>query len=255
LATVREDLAYGAHGPTSKVKGAMDVPESPIDQLERLIIPYYVLHQALWERMIVTAGADGWRAVAAQHYYVMKAAVPLLEFAAGQARAKGPGYDPFVHWCLCHAEEEHEHPLWFLEDLVAIGCDQQQIVCAVPEDEILDLLGAQFALAATAEPAAILGFFFTMEAHPSDAASIVALSDRLGIPKEGLRTILFHAEEDLEHAAVIRDMVERYGHGGAFPAMCRSAVRSLAGWTRLFYRYSGAYSATKTGKRVASPPE
>jgi Iron-containing redox enzyme len=226
----------------------MDVSEPLVDQLERLITPYYVLHQALWERMIAIARADGWRAVAAQHYYVMKAAPPLLEFAAGQARAKGPGYDPFVHWCLHHAEEEHEHHLWFLEDLAAIGCDRQQIVRAVPEDEILELLGAQFTLAATAEPTAILGFFFALEAHPSDSAAVVDLSDRLGIPREGLRTILFHTEEDLEHAAVVRDMVERYGHGIAFPAMCRSAVRSLTGWTRLFYRYAGAYSTTTTGR-------
>lgn len=232
----------------AKTEKAMDVSESPIDQLERLVTPYYVLHQALWERMITIARADGWRAVAAQQYYVMKAAAPLLEFAAGQARAKGPGYDLFVHWCLRHAEEEREHHLWFLEDLAAIGCDRQQIVSAVPEDEILDLLGAQFALAATAEPTAILGFFFAMEAHPSDSTAIVALSDQLGIPREGLRTILFHTEEDLEHAAVIRDIVERYGHSSAFPAMCRSAVRSLTGWTRLFFRYAAAYSAATTGK-------
>jgi hypothetical protein len=232
----------------AKTEKAMDVSESPIDQLERLVTPYYVLHQALWERMITIARADGWRAVAAQQYYVMKAAAPLLEFAAGQARAKGPEYDLFVHWCLRHAEEEREHHLWLLEDLAAIGCDRQQIVSAVPEDEILDLLGAQFALAATAEPTAILGFFFAMEAHPSDSTAIVALSDQLGIPREGLRTILFHTEEDLEHSAVIRDIVERYGHSSAFPAMCRSAVRSLTGWTRLFFRYAAAYSAATTGK-------
>lgn len=224
------------------------MPESPIDQLERLVTPYYVLHQALWERMITAARADGWRAVAVQQYYVMKAAPSLLEFAAGQARAKGPGYDLFAHWCLRHAEEEREHHLWFLDDLASIGCDRQQIISAVPEDEILDLLGAQFVLAATAGPTAILGLFFAMEAHPSNSTAIVALTDQLGIPREGLRTILFHTEEDIEHAVVIRDMVERYGQSSAFPAMCRSAVRSLIGWIQLFYRYERAYSAATTRK-------
>jgi len=227
------------------------VSASPVDELEKLISPYYSLHGIYWRRMVAATGGDGWRRVAGQQYYVMKAAAPLLEFTAAQARHRGSAYDDLAAWCLEHADEERQHHSWFLDDLVLMGCDRDLVSQAVPDDEILDVLGAQFALVATSDPAAVLGFFFALEAHPSSPAAIMELTDRLGIPREALGTILFHAEEDLEHSASIKELVERYGWSSAFPSMCRSAVRSLSGWTRLFQRYA----EQRLAAAGSSPPD
>jgi len=175
--------------------------------------------------------------VAVQHYFVMKTTPTLLRFCGQEAEASGDTFAELADWCRIHAEEEQPHHEWFAEDLKFAGYDKNVLDGLIPDDEVLSLMGSQFALIAACGPASILGFFHAMECHPSDPDAIIGLAERLRVPDEGLRTILFHTEEDLEHAVPIQGMVTRYGQDPAtLAAMCRGAIAPFLKWTELYAR-------------------
>jgi len=213
--------------------------DTEVEALELILRPYIASHHMWWSRLIEAQGIDGWVRVAAQHYHVMKLAPRLLDYAGSLANTRGPSLNAFRDWCREHAEEERPHHEWFASDLAFAGYSQSRLDSTIPDDEVVSLMGGQFALAAAIHPAAILGFFFAMECHPSDASAIVSMANELGVPRDGMRTIMFHVEEDLEHAVPIREMVREFAPDPVcFAGMCRSATMPFLQWGLLFRRYA-----------------
>ena len=181
----------------------------------------------------------GWRQCSFQLYFTMKATASLLLFSAEQASLSDKKSVEFIRWAQSHAEEEKEHYKWYLDDLEAIGFKRYEIENTIPDGQILNLLGAQFALAATVDPVSVLGYFYAMECHPGDPSAIRERARKLSIPAEGLRTILYHTEVDKEHKKEIIELVNLYAtHPLSFRAMLTSGVNALIGWTELFRKFT-----------------
>lgn len=165
----------------------------------------------------------------------MKATAPLLQFATVGAERRGEDCRDFIDWAHAHAEEEKEHYRWYAEDLHALGFAPDEVENGIPDSHILRLIGVQFSLVTLTHPVALLGYFYALECHPLDAASLRALARRLSIPEAALRTLLFHANADEQHRWEIIELVKRYVQRPVCcEAMLASAIEALTGWATLF---------------------
>jgi hypothetical protein len=214
------------------------VQSATIDRLNHSVQPYKLLHKVWWMKLIQRTGPSGWVDCLVQTYFAMKASSPLLLFAAERATALGDQrLNAYVEWCHVHEREEVEHHNWLLEDLRLAGVDANRLATSIANDTILQLVGVQFALMATAHPTALLGYLFIMECQPSAPRAVSDLAADLGIPRTALRTLLFHTEADQEHKIEVLKFIASYAADPlCFDAILAAAVHTLRGWTEFFCR-------------------
>jgi hypothetical protein len=208
---------------------------------------YVGLHRISSSRLFAHGGQRAWWDVQTQLYHVIRYSVPLLEFAAAHSRSLGPDYAGFAEWCERHALEEAHHDEWLLEDLGVGGLDTAQIAASLPSPEVLNLVGNQYALIPCGEPAALLGYLYLAEAHPSTAEELELTAARFGIPEASLRTLLLHTHDDQAHGDEVRSLIERYSD----TVRRRDAIRTagaayLIGWSSYFTRAARAISVART---------
>jgi hypothetical protein len=215
----------------------------PERDLEDFLWPYYALHRLWWRRVLDRRGVAGWLATMEQLYHASGATSSLLLTAARRAGELGAGHRPFVEWCEEHAAEEVDHASWLLDDLVTAGVDGDRLAASLPDPQLLRLIGAQYMLAGSVEPTGILGFFFVGECHPTTTDHLVGQAQRFGLPQTAVRTLVFHATEDVEHSADVLAMIRRYSGERQQAAMRLSATEYLAGWTRFFQELVAAPAA------------
>jgi hypothetical protein len=129
---------------------------------------------------------------------------------------------------------QHHHE-WILEDLVAAGLSRDRLTSAIPDERILHLVGAQFALIATVHPTALLGYVLVLECQPHDRERLPGDANSLGVPPSALRTMLYHTEVDLEHRSDILALASKYAADRfCFAAMLTAASQTLSGWVECF---------------------
>jgi hypothetical protein len=209
--------------------------------LAHTIRPYQVLYTLKWENLLNRKQRDGWMQYFLQSYLTTRAAEALLNFAAEQATLRNEDLVPFINWAKIHAQEEKDHHKWYLDDLLAIGFCQPEVENIIADDIVLELLGVQFALIATAHPVSILGYVFVLEGYISKPQAIYELAQRFSIPDEGLRTIIHHAEIDQEHRKPISELIDLYSWNEfLYGTMLKAAITTLSGWTKLFTKLAQA---------------
>ncbi|HWN67443.1 MAG TPA: hypothetical protein VNM90_07365 [Haliangium sp.] len=217
---------------------ATETRQHAFSVFQERVAPYCALHRLCWQGYIEARGHDGWLFAVLQQYYTVRAMQPLLSLASDMASAH-PELRDYADWAHRHAQEERPRADGFRDDLVALGFAEEAICATIPEHEILGLLGAQFALVVSVHPAALLGFLYTVEAHPVQFGAIEALAARLDIPTSGLRTLLRHAEVDQSYGAEVLGLVHRFVDDPlCFEAMLTSAALFLSGWSQMFRRKS-----------------
>jgi hypothetical protein len=94
-----------------------------------------------------------------------------------------------------------------LEDLIALGADAADLVANASSPKIACLVGAQYYWIRHAHPVAVLGFL-ELEAFPPRTADIEQLIERTGLPREGFRQLLLHAELDVRHADELHEVID-----------------------------------------------
>jgi hypothetical protein len=137
--------------------------------------------------------------------YVALAMVPLMEVALERARALRPR-DPvasgLAEYLERHIPEEmhgEEPGRATLDDLEAVGVDTVALRARPLPQKIAALIGTQYFWVVQCHPVAILGLL-ELEAYHPYAPSVERLIEKTGLPRDGFRQLLLHAELDVEHA-------------------------------------------------------
>jgi hypothetical protein len=210
-------------------------PTNVSDELAGVLFPFQALHRMAVRRFLDAGGSSAWTEILVQLHYATSMSAPLLLNAAERARSIGDSrHQTFVTWCEEHAEEEAPHGAWILDDLETIGLSKETVERGLAHDTVLKLIGSQFMIARSNHPMAILGYVYASECHPGTVAGIEDMADRYDMAKSALKTIFFHADEDVEHAREIRRMLE-LTQPHEFEHVKTSALLYLNGWTA-FYR-------------------
>jgi len=213
----------------------LTVPTNGARALADTIRPYQILNTLKWENLLNKKQRSGLLQYFVQTYLTTLSAEALLNFAAEQAALRNENLDPFIDWAKTHALEEKDHHKWYLDDLIAIGFQRSELENLIADDIVLELLGVQFALMATAHPVSILGYVFVSEGYQPEPAQVYELARRFSIPDEGIRTILYHAEADKEHRKSIVELIDFYSSNNfLYGTMLKAAITSLLGWTKFF---------------------
>jgi len=137
--------------------------------------------------------------------YVALAMVPLMETALDRARALAPD-DPIasglVEYLERHIPEEMhgegpDHAV--LDDLEAIGVDTASMQASALPTPVAAIIGMQYFWILQWHPVAILGLL-ELEAYHPHVPAVEELIQKTGLPRDGFRQLLLHAELDVEHA-------------------------------------------------------
>jgi Iron-containing redox enzyme len=145
--------------------------------------------------------------------YVTLATVPLMEAALEQARALGP--DDLLAVGLAEYLEVHipeelhggEPGRAALDDLEALGVDTEALVAGPLLPKAAAVIGSQFFWIRQRHPVAILGLVALEAFHPH-APTVEQLIEATGLPRDGFRQLLLHAELDVEHAEELHHVID-----------------------------------------------
>jgi hypothetical protein len=94
-----------------------------------------------------------------------------------------------------------------LADLAALGVDVEAVRLKPLPEKIAALIGTLYFRTVHAHPIAILGLLW-LESYPPDRPSVERLMERTGLPGDGFRQLLLHAEVDLVHGEELHDLVD-----------------------------------------------
>jgi Iron-containing redox enzyme len=194
--------------------------------------------------------AAAWIAFLGVLYGSMRASVPLLETALDRARELSPadplaaGLTDYLHR---HSEEERGHDEWLLQDLLSVGVDSTQLLSRPPSGAVAALIGAQYYWVLHYHPVCILGYLMVIEGDPPSRRSLQDLQSRSGLPPSAFRTMLEHADLDIDHAAELADLLDRLplspNHN---EALGLSAISTVAGLTRILKEVGDRLAATRS---------
>ena len=134
---------------------------------------------------------------------ITAASAPAMRMAADCCRSL-PADDPLAGWLrdyyLEHAEEEHGHEQWILDDLDALGIPRPQSLARLPYPAVAALAGAQYYWMLHVHPIAYLGYIAVLE-QPTDLNFLKDVSARTGIPLSSMSAHVHHATLDPGHVA------------------------------------------------------
>jgi len=142
----------------------------------------------------------------------MRSTVPLMEAAMRCARSK-MGSDPVAaitaDYFIQHIEEELHHDEWLLEDMLASGIEHSAVLSRIPPASIASLVGSQYYWVQHAHPVALFGYLFVLEGNPPSVQQLRAIQTRHGLPVAAFRTLIEHAETDLDHSEGLKRVLDQ----------------------------------------------
>jgi hypothetical protein len=134
---------------------------------------------------------------------VVRATVPAMEAARRNAEALSPS-DPVARaveaYLARHIPEELHHDDWLLDDLEALGVSRETVWRRVPSPAAAALVGNVYYWVLHAHPVAWMGYAAVTEGHPPSANFLLSVMERTGLPRDGFRTYLKHAQLDPHHS-------------------------------------------------------
>jgi hypothetical protein len=145
-------------------------------------------------------------------YSSMRSTVPLMEEARDRAQHMASG-DPVAaltaEYLTQHIEEELHHDEWLLEDMVAMGIDGSAVLSRIPPGSIASLVGAQYYWIYHVHPVALFGYLAVLEGNPPSVQQLSVIQARHELPSAAFRTLIEHAEMDLEHLEGLNQTIDR----------------------------------------------
>lgn len=222
-------------------------------ELDAALKPRLLLHKAWWRKLYRQGGRDAWIALMVELHQAIRATTPLLAAAGAVASSLGPSHVDFAVWCKEHAVEEDDHDEWLRDDLVTIGVDPLELEARPPTPAVAEIIGTQFLWATSQQPEALLGYFYVAECHPADPASLERIRVEMGLPESAMRTLQFHAAEDLEHQREVFALLGQYGSSDASrTAMLSSALSFVTGWTKVYQSLAQRFQCGTVRQHQAS---
>jgi Iron-containing redox enzyme len=146
-------------------------------------------------------------------YHVTRGMVPLMEAALQRARELVPG-DPVAAGLAAYLERHIPEEMHgdepggaLLDDLGALGVDPVTLSTQLPPPKIAALVGAQYFWILHHHPVAVLGYLQLETFHPH-RPTLERLIEKTGLPRDGFRQLLLHAELEVEHATELRRVLD-----------------------------------------------
>jgi hypothetical protein len=133
---------------------------------------------------------------------IIRASVPLMEAARTRAEQLAPRdavAAELATYLAHHSREERHHDEWLLADLEALGVPRDEVLRRMPSPTVAALVGSQYYWIEHYHPVALLGYIAVLEGTPPSSEHVSAVIRRTGLPRDGFRTILKHAELDPHH--------------------------------------------------------
>ncbi len=142
---------------------------------------------------------------------ILRANVPLMEAALGQARSMAES-DPvsagLAAYLEQHIPEELHHDEWLLDDLELLGRERPTILARPPSPTVAALVGAQYYWIFHYQPVALLGYIAALEGYPPSIGLIDDLVAMTGYSRDAFRTLIAHAELDPGHRDDFDEMLD-----------------------------------------------
>ena len=145
--------------------------------------------------------------------YLTLVMVPLMEAALERARALALA-DPLASGIAAYLEQHVPEGVCVgapdgaaLDDFAALGVDVDALRAGPVPPKVAELIGNQFFWIWHHHPVAILGVIW-LEAYHPELESVEELMERTGLPAEGFRQLLLHAELDVEHAEELEQVLD-----------------------------------------------
>jgi hypothetical protein len=146
-------------------------------------------------------------------HHVAVGTVRLMEAAIGRADDLAPtdrvaaGLAPYLKRHLQEEMHGGEPGGGTLDDLAAMGVDTAAVRAQLPSPKIAALVGAVYYWIFHFHPVAVLGYL-ELEALEPDASTIERLIERTGLPRDGFRQLLLHAEIEVGHAEELHRVLD-----------------------------------------------
>jgi hypothetical protein len=145
--------------------------------------------------------------------YVTLAMVPLMETALDRARALAVD-DPVAEGLMGYLERHIPEELHggapgraALDDLEAMGVDTNALRARPLPPKMAALIGTLYFWIWHRHPVAILGLLELEAFHPH-AQTVEELIQKTGLPRDGFRQLLLHAELDAHHAEELHRVLD-----------------------------------------------
>lgn len=169
---------------------------------------------------------------------VVRAVVHLMETAAEACRALPE--DPVARrlglYLTHHVKEERGHDEWLLQDLEVLGRERDEVLRRLPSPETASLVGAQYYWIHHVHPLAIMGYLASLEWEPSPRSFYEEAADRHRIPREAMRFMARHADEDPHHKAEMVALLDGFGLDARQEALLGLSLLHSCHATEALYR-------------------
>ncbi|PAQ05330.1 iron-containing redox enzyme family protein [Mesorhizobium muleiense] len=143
---------------------------------------------------------------------VVRSAVPLMEAALAEARARDettPLTAELLAYYAHHMKEEAGHDGWLLEDLAATGHDPAEALDQIPPPAVAAMVGAQYYWIRHFHPVALLGHIAAIEAYHPPSGFALRLAEATGYPPAAFRSISRHEVLDIHHRRDLFELIDR----------------------------------------------
>jgi hypothetical protein len=145
-------------------------------------------------------------------HMVVRSAVPLMQAAVEQAKARVP-LDPLcvelIGYYTRHIKEESGHDTWLLEDLLAIGADPREALDSIPSPSVAAMVGAQYYWLRHYHPVSLLGHITALESYHPPVGFANRLAELTGYPQPAFRAISRHEVLDVCHSRELLELLDR----------------------------------------------
>ena len=143
---------------------------------------------------------------------IIRSSVPMMNAAVESARSRAQS-DPvaarIAAYFSQHAREEAHHDEWLLDDMAAIGMDRSEVLTRMPSPTIASVVGAQYYWMFHVHPVSLLGYLAVLEGNPPSAKELARIRSKCGLPEEGFRTMVKHAQLDPHHRDELYEQIDQ----------------------------------------------
>ncbi len=207
-------MEFGADSPSTRSgsPSPRSGEESVADTLRKLAVVFADFEQRLEATPLIRKLTRGRFELADYHAFLINLRQQVKDGALWMSRAAsniGEDHLELRSTLMRHAVTEHRDFRLLEEDFVASGGDLQEILSAKKNVGSEALSAWMFHEASKPDPFGLLGAMWIIEGLGSVKARPWGLKaqERLGLPDEALRFLLYHGENDVEHMEEFREML------------------------------------------------
>lgn len=204
LPAIPENLQEVSGTPRSTPAASRQLTHS----IETAGAPLYLMYDQFWAH---ERGGELVLPFLVLLHQIVRASVPLMEAGAEAAAARAETdavCAPLAEYLKRHVDEEANHDVWLMDDLVSAGMSEAEVWNIAPSTSVAAMAGAQYYWIHHHHPIALLGYIRLLEGSPPSVEHIERLKQKSGLPDSAFRCYRMHGELDPDHLREFDDMFD-----------------------------------------------